>query len=44
MQTILYEIKAGKRHCYLTATKGFKGNKRLIALVKAFIAKMVKAA
>lgn len=44
MQTILWKIKAGKRYCYKSATKGFKGNKRLIALIKAFVAKMVKAA
>ena len=31
------EINAGGRSCVKTATKGFKGNKRLIALVKEFI-------
>lgn len=40
----IWEIKAGRSRCYKTATKGYKGNKRLIALVKEFVKKFTKTA
>lgn len=38
----LWEIKSGRHYCYKTATKGYKGNKKLIALVKEFVSKFMK--
>jgi hypothetical protein len=38
----IWEIKSGQRYCYKTATKGYKGNKRLIVLIKEFVKKFIK--
>ena len=38
----LWRIESGRRWCYKTATKGYKGNKKLIALVKDFVRKFTK--
>lgn len=40
----IWEIKSGRRYCYKTATKGYKGNKRLIVLIKEFVKKFTKTA
>lgn len=39
----IIEIDAGDRlYCYRTATKGWKGNKRLISWFKRFVGELVK--
>lgn len=43
MKKYIWEISAGRRYCYKTATKGYKGNHKLIAAVKAFIKKLAGA-
>lgn len=40
----IWEIKSGRRYCYKTATKGYKGNKKLIVLIKEFAKKFTKTA
>ena len=40
----IWEIKSGRRYCYKTAIKGYKGNKRLIVLIKEFVKKFTKTA
>ena len=40
----IWEIKSGRRYCYKTATKGYKGNKKLIVLIKEFVKKFTKTA
>lgn len=40
----IWEIKAGRSWCYKTATKGYKGNKKLIVLIKEFVKKFTKTA
>ena len=42
MRQWIWEIKSGRRYCYKTATKGYKGNKKLIALVKKFVRNFTK--
>lgn len=44
MSKRIIEIDAGDRlYCYRTATKGWKGNKRLISWSKRFVKELVNA-
>ena len=38
----IIEIGSGGLYCYRTATKGWKGNKRLISWFKRFVGELVK--
>lgn len=44
MSKRIIEIDAGYRlYCYRTATKGWKGNKRMISWFRRFVKEMVNA-